>query len=126
MPAGLISTAPFLVLRNCPPRRKTERSEGARRGPADDLSGSGGRRGRRVCELPAPPTLEMMQVCMAGPDDEWAEAPTFLTGGSVTHNGRGPLRVTRPQKRGRKMHGSIHVSGSYSWKKIRGGRKGGC
>jgi hypothetical protein len=87
MPAGLISTAPFLVLRNCPPRRKTERSEGARRGPADDLSGSGGRRGRRVCELPALPTphlVEMRQLFMAGPDDEQVEAPPFLLTGAGT------------------------------------------
>ena len=36
--------------------RTYEGADGARRGPADDLSGSGGRCGRRACKLPAPPT----------------------------------------------------------------------
>jgi hypothetical protein len=59
---------------------------------------------------------------MAGPDDEQVEAPTSLAG--VTHNGGGSLRVTWSQKRGRKMHGSMHVSGTHSWKKP-GGAGGG-
>ena len=51
---------------------------------------------------------------MAGPDDEQVEAPTSLAG--VTHNGGGSLRVTRSQKRGQKMHGSMHVSGTVAGK----------
>src|SRR4029077_18952200 len=50
-------------------------------------------------------------VFVAGPDHKQVEAR-----GGVTHNGGGPLPVTRPQKRGRKMQGSMHVSGTYSWK----------
>jgi hypothetical protein len=47
---------------------------------------------------------------MAGPDDEWVEAPTFYDG-RVTHNGG--------SKRGRKMHGSMYGSGTYSCEKTR-------
>jgi len=50
------------------------------------------------------------QAFTAGPNDE-------LVGrrGPVTHNGRGPLRITRSQNRGQKMHGSMHVSGTCNW-----------
>jgi hypothetical protein len=52
---------------------------------------------------------------MAGPDDEQVERrlPPWRA-----------LRITEGQKRGRKMHGSTHVSGTYSWKKP-GGTGGG-
>jgi hypothetical protein len=64
-------------------------------------------------------SLKTRQVFMAGPDDKQVEAR-----GAVTHNGGGPLPVTRPQKRGRKMQGSMHVSGTYRWLK-KGGSLGG-
>jgi hypothetical protein len=66
-------------------------------------------------------SLKTRQVFMAGPDDKQVEAR-----GAVTHNGGGPLPVTRPQKRGRKMHGSMHVSGTYSWKKPGGPEGAPC
>jgi hypothetical protein len=36
-------------------------------------------------------SLEMRQRFIVGPDDEQVEAPTFLGGGPVTHNGGGPF-----------------------------------
>jgi hypothetical protein len=53
---------------------------------------------------------------MAGPDDEQVEAPTFY-GGDPLRITEGALLVTRPPKRGRKMQGSMHVSGTYRWLK---------
>ena len=68
MPAGLISTAPFLVLcratTELPPRRKTE--------------------GLRALAASLP---TIFQLFMAGPDDEQVEAPTFSRGGRLITEG---------------------------------------
>jgi hypothetical protein len=45
---------------------------------------------------------------MAGPDDGGWRRPA-----GVTHNGRGPLRVTNGQKRGRKTH--VDARGRQLW-----------
>jgi hypothetical protein len=50
-----------------------EGADGARRGPADDLSGSGGRAAGGLASYglyQRETSLEMRQVFMAGPDDE--------------------------------------------------------
>jgi hypothetical protein len=39
----------------------------------------------------------------------------ILTGDLLRITEGGPLRVTGRQKPGRKMHGSMHVSGTSSW-----------
>jgi len=65
----------------------------------------------------------LRQVFMAGQDDESVAAPTFLRG-LVTHNGRGPLRITGGQERGRKNARFDAVSGTCSCWKTRGVRRG--
>jgi hypothetical protein len=73
-----------------------EGADRARRGPADDLSGSVGRRDRRACALPLCQRTPrgMRQVFMAGPNDAQVEAPTFLRV-TVTHNGGGCLAIPK-------------------------------
>src|SRR5262249_47468350 len=61
-------------------------------------------RDRRACALPALPTRD-------------------LVGGPLRITEGGPLRITGGQKQGRKMHGSMHVSGTYTGEKR--GRSGG-
>jgi hypothetical protein len=73
---------------------------------------AGGFGSYRLCQRHT--SLEVRQLFMAGPDDEQVEAPTFLRGDPLRIT-EGPLRITRPQKRGRRMHGWMHVSGTYSW-----------
>ena len=46
-----------------------------------------------------------------------------LYGGPVTHNGGGAVSITGGQKRGRKVHGSMHVSAPIAGEKP-GGRRG--
>jgi hypothetical protein len=51
-------------------------------------------------------------VSWAGPDDELVERR-----GPVTHNERGAVTHNGGSKRGRRMHGSMYVSGTYSCEK---------